>query len=347
MTGGALLLLLAAVPVSNRGISGEPPTLAPTSEISEPPAREKKLTMEETVRLQVFLDRAEFAPGKIDGRYGEFTAKALALYRQAHECEPVSDHPALAECEEDSGAPSDLSDLDLASVEPVFVLYTVTEADLQTVGILPESLDEQEKQRWLPYQDAAEAIAEKFHADVDFLAEINPAMRHGLNAGDQLLVPNVIPFDVTAVKNLKPGEDLEPGEPPAAIRVDTESNMLMVFQAGELLAAYPVSVGTGRTESPRGEWRVRGVTRMPSCRYDEAMLTRGERSENFHMLPPGPNNPLGVLWISLNRRGVGLHGTDEPEEVGHVASHGCVRLANWDIVRLARKVCDEVPVLIE
>jgi lipoprotein-anchoring transpeptidase ErfK/SrfK len=92
---------------------------------------------------------------------------------------------------------------------------------------------------------------------------------------------------------------------------------------------------------------VRGVAKMPTFRYDEKMLKEGERSDDFKMLPPGPNNPVGVIWIALNKKGIGLHGTEDPDAVGRAASHGCVRLANWDIVRLAGKVKRGVAVSIE
>jgi len=91
---------------------------------------------------------------------------------------------------------------------------------------------------------------------------------------------------------------------------------------------------------------VRGIVKMPTFRYDEQMLNRGERSRNFLILKPGPNNPVGVIWIALNKRGIGIHGTDEPDTIGKGVSHGCIRLANWDIVRLAGRVKAGVPVSV-
>jgi lipoprotein-anchoring transpeptidase ErfK/SrfK len=122
--------------------------------------------------------------------------------------------------------------------------------------------------------------------------------------------------------------------------------MLTVYESEKLLAAYPVTIGSAQTASPVGDWTVRGVAKMPNFRYDKAMLNHGKRSGNFHILPPGPNNPVGVIWIQLNKKGIGLHGTSDPDAIGRNASHGCVRLANWDIVRLAAKVKAGVPVSI-
>ena len=323
--------------------------------------------MEAATRLQVFLDRANFGPGKIDGYYGDFTRKALALYRESRgETAPP---PANAK----SDTPPDVSGLDLANVDPVFISYTVTEADLKSVGELPDEVSEKAKLKSLPYRTAAEAIAEKFHSDPDFLEELNPGKMKTLQAGDQLRVPNVEPFEVATVKELKPGSEIEPAAanaiadaepvatpknraseksaadalPPTAVKIDTQSSMLALYENEKLVAAYPVTLGSGQTESPVGEWVVRGVATMPTFRHDEKMLKEGERSDDFHMLAPGPNNPVGVVWIALNKKGIGLHGTEDPDSIGRSVSHGCVRLANWDIVRVAAKVKGGVPVSIQ
>ena len=331
--------------------------------------------IEAATRLQVFLDRAEFAPGKIDGHYGQFTVKALALYRQAHgeQTAPQPAPPPKKGKSRQETAPG-ISGLDLASVDPVFLTYTVTEADLQSIGVVPASVPEQAKKKSLPYKDAAEAIAEKFHTDVDFLAELNPGKTKAIKAGDTLSVPNVEPFDLPSVKDLKPGNEIpakaandlddeadakkgkgkqdrkekesETPAPTTAVKVDIKTNMLSVYEGDKLIAAYPVTIGSAQTVSPVGDWKVRGVAKMPNFRYDKAMLNKGERSSDFHMLPPGPNNPVGVIWIALNKKGIGLHGTNDPDSIGRSASHGCVRLANWDVVRLAGKVKTGVPVSI-
>ncbi len=356
----SLLVLLTASLVSS--LHGEAPPAG---------KRRGKEELEAATRLQVFLDRAEFAPGKIDGRYGEFTVKALALYRQAHGGGAAA-APEPAKGDPKPAVAPDVSGLDLASIEPLFLPYTVTEADLQSVGELPDSVPAQAKQKSLPYQNAVEAIAEKFHADPDFLAELNPGKTKEIKAGDTLSVPNVEPFELPAVKSLQPGnevgvtaandrEDEEDADkpkakkadktaaaatPPTAVTIDTKTNMLLVHQGEKLLAAYPVTIGSAQTESPIGDWKVRAIAKMPNFRYDKAMLNRGERSSDFHLLPPGPNNPVGVLWIALNKKGIGLHGTNDPDSIGRSASHGCVRLANWDVVRLAGKITPGVPVSI-
>ncbi len=322
-----------------------------------------KADVEAAVRLQIFLDRANFSPGKLDGHYGDFTWKALAFYRISRGEQPQQ--PPVQTGTKGNIAP-DVSGLDLASVEPVFVPYTVNDADLQSVGPSPSSVSAQAKLKFLPYHDAAEAIAEKFHSDVHFLEQLNPGKMKTIKAGDQIMVPNVEPFELASVKDIKPGSDIAPqaandvedqpdsqkgnedaskeantgqsAAPPIAVKIDTKTNMLEVHEGDKLVAAYPVTIGSAQTTSPIGEWKVRHITKMPTFRYDKEMLQHGKRSGNFYLLPPGPNNPVGVMWIALNKKGIGIHGTNEPDSIGRSASHGCIRLANWDIVRLATKM---------
>ena len=332
--------------------------------------------IEAATRLQIFLDRANFSPGALDGTYNDLTLKALALYSQSRGEEsspsatPSPSHSPPAK----SNAPPDTSGLDLDSFGSAFTTYTVTDADLQSTGTLPGSVAAQAKLKSLPYRDAAEAIAEKFHCTVHFLEQLNAGKTKTIKAGDQLKVPNVEPFELAAVKDLKPGSEIEslaandmPDDPNSSdnqsssapketlnnsqkaaisIKVDIQGNVLEVFDTDKLVAAYPVTIGSTQTASPIGEWKVRGIAKLPRFRYDKEMLQHGQRSGNFHILPPGPNSPVGVIWIALNKKGIGLHGTNEPETIGHSNSHGCIRLTNWDVVRLAQKVKPGVPVSI-
>ena len=291
----------------------------------------------------------------------------------------------------------DISDLDLKSVGEVFVNYTVADADVEAVGELPAKPEAKAKLKWLPYTSVAEAVAERFHMDVDFLEELNPGKTKNLKAGDVVRVPNVEPFDLASVKNLKPGtalnakaanfeespadEDSKPGESKGkeekgtagkggekksgekkadktadgdqdsarsqmSVVISKDENMLEVMEDGRMVAAFPVTVGSSETASPVGEWKVKGVAKLPEFRWDEKMLKEGERSNDFYLLPPGPNSPVGVIWIALNKKGVGLHGSDSPDAIGRNVSHGCIRLANWDVLKLATMVKTGVPVSI-
>jgi membrane protein len=327
--------------------------------------------IEEATRLQVFLDRANFGPGKIDGRGGEFTRKALARYRAAQGLAAGSE-AGPSRKSSDADLP-DTAGLDLASFGEVFTTYTVTADEVKTVAEIPESPAEQAKLTWLGYRTVGEGIAEKFHCDIDFLKELNPeASLDTLKEGDQLKVPNVEPFELAGVKDLKPGaeaaspandqadageasgeaatEDAKSGAAAGAkftVHISTKENMLEVRDGEKVRAAFPITAGSNETASPVGDWKIKGVAKLPTFRYDKKMLKEGERSSDFHMLPAGPNSPVGVMWIALNKKGIGLHGTDDPDTIGRAASHGCIRLANWDIVKLAALVKGGVAVTIE
>src|SRR5438094_4429546 len=316
--------------------------------------RPTKAQIEAATRLQVFLDRANFGPGRVDGRYNDLTWKAVALYRESEgkqlQAPPSQSGPH-------ANVPPDVNGLDFGSVEPVFVPYTVTEADLQSVGRLPGDVAAKAKLKFLPYRDPADAIAEKFHSDIHFLEQLNAGKLKGLKAGDQLKVPNVEPFELASVKAILPGSETAaqaanevedqpettastPGESGAtrnvSIKVDTKTNMLGVFEAEKLIAAYPVTIGSAHTASPIGDWKVRGIAKLPRFRYDKKMLEHGERSGNFYMLPPEPRNPVGVMWIALHKRGIGSHGTHHPGSNGHAMRDGYIPLADWDVSRRAQ-----------
>jgi len=326
--------------------------------------------LEQQTRLQIFLDQNNFGPGKIDGQDGEFTKKALEWYRAAHPDTGVSQTPQKTA---DTKAPSDTTGLDLSAINPVFITYQVTKEDLANVGNLPSDHAAEAKLHSMPYRTAFEAIAEKFHSDPKFLQKLNPQIKgDALKEGDSLKVPNVKPFEVAQVKQIKPGEAIEPtetvddatekatprkkGSVAARAAEETDSisldirvkdKMLVVMDGQKVTAAFPVTPGSTAIPSPIGQWKIERVAKMPNFRWDEKMLMHGERSSHFHLLPPGPNNPVGVMWIALNKKGIGIHGTDDPDSIGRAASHGCIRLANWDVVKLAKLVKPGVPVTIE
>jgi lipoprotein-anchoring transpeptidase ErfK/SrfK len=322
--------------------------------------------VEEATRLQIFLDNSNFGPGKIDGRDGEFTRKAVALYKRSQ--------GQADSARQDPKAPIDTTGLDLSGVDPVFASYVVTKEDVEKAGKLPDEPAAQAEMKWLPYRSVAEAVAEKFHCDVDFLKELNPTIAGELKEGDQLAVPNVKPFELGAVKAIKPGSKMlgefvnaedtdaegaihgqegadkvadKEASPTLSVYISTKEKMLEVHAGGQLVAAFPVTVGSQHTESPVGRWTVKGVAKLPNFRYDLKMLKDGERGSTFHTLPPGPNNPAGVIWIELNKKGIGIHGASDPDLIGRNASHGCIRLANWDVAKVAEMIQAGVPVVVE
>jgi lipoprotein-anchoring transpeptidase ErfK/SrfK len=308
-------------------------------------SKEYPKQVEQATRLQVFLDNSNFGPGKIDGKGGEFTKKAAVLFKRSQGL------PDLATL--DTKTPIDAIGLDLSDTDPVFTTYIVTKEDVESVGDVPSDPVAQAKLKRLPYRSIAEAIAEKFHCDLDFLKELNPGTAERLKEGDQVTVPNVKPFELSAIPDsqegvgggkelegecitdqTKNGELAKNEEPPLSVYVSTKEEILEVYAGGKRIAAFPVTVGSAETVSPIGRWTVKAISKLPNFRYDLKMLQEGKRSSNFHVLPPGANNPAGVVWIALNKEGIGIHGTNDPDSIGRSASHGCIRLPigmpqNW------------------
>jgi lipoprotein-anchoring transpeptidase ErfK/SrfK len=277
--------------------------------------------VESMLRLQVFLDRAGYGPGKIDGKDGQFTRTAREIYERVHG--PVPEQELKA----DAAAGTEGSQ--------ALTKYVVTKADAALVGELPEKPEDQAGREWLPYASLVEAVAEKFHCDEKFFRQLNGGKAEALKEGDEVLVPKVEPFDVNAVKTVAPGHAMPQGEVKTLVKILSSNNMLEVVQGDKIAAAFPVTIGSTETGTPTGTWTIKGMERFPKFRRDEKMLKEGERSGKFLMIPPGPNNDVGVIWIELDRKGLGIHGTKLPASIGRSESHGCIRLANWDVLRLA------------
>jgi lipoprotein-anchoring transpeptidase ErfK/SrfK len=192
-----------------------------------------------------------------------------------------------------------------------------------------------------------EFLTERFHCAPEFLAKINKGLKlDNLKPGDTVRVPNVEPFKIEEL----PGEGLLPEIPEylgRVITINRAEKMLDLMEGDRLLASVPITPGGGQLQTPVGNWRILGIATAPTFRWDKSVLETGKRSENFYMLPPGPNNPVGVLWCGLNKPGIGIHGTNSPQTIGRAASHGCMRVANWDIVRLSAMITKGMTVVIK
>jgi lipoprotein-anchoring transpeptidase ErfK/SrfK len=283
------------------------------------------------VRLQVFLDRALFSPARIDGRGGELTRRALNAYRRSQNLEPLAQEK------------EHLVDPD----SPLYGEYTIREEDLRWVGNVPPTQSLQSRQRALPYTSLAEFVSERFHCTEELLAQLNPDLKLAtLKAGDHLRVPDVEPF---CLEQVIPTAALPDDETLRArsIRISLKDRLLELSEEGRLLAAFPIAVGSPALPTPKGNWRIYGISLMPVFRWDQGVLQRGVRTNQFFMLPPGPNNPVGVAWCALNRPGIGIHGTNAPESIGGAVSHGCMRVANWDVIRLTKLISPGISVVIE
>jgi lipoprotein-anchoring transpeptidase ErfK/SrfK len=274
--------------------------------------------VESVLRLQAYLDRQGFGPGKVDGKLGEFTRKAVDCYNTTIGL-PPGDYSAVMRASERLDA---------------FVIHTVTESDLAWVDPkLPLKPAEQTKATLLRYRSLAEFAAERYHTDENWLRRANPELDlDGLAAGAAIRVPNVVPFAIESLP--RPHQwTSDPAFAKRAAVVDTGYRFVCIYEENRMIAAFPITPGEEKFIR-RGTWEVVIMQAWPPFRWDKSMLQTGRRSDNFHMLPPGPNSPVGVLWAGLNRPGIGLHGTSTPETIGRARSAGCVRLANWDAARL-------------
>jgi len=272
-----------------------------------------------STRLQIFLDNSDFGPGKIDGKMGEFFRKALVSYKHAQKMR-------------ETGA---VDQWLLDQVPIPFTTYTIKGDDLAYVGDLPADHESQAKLKFLPYTSLLEFVSERYHSAEDYIRKINHDRDldcDHLEPGDELKVPNVLPFEIEKIKEAQLKEN--PAFKTRKVYVDTKERLLEVFDNEQLVCVFPVTPGSKTLPAPVGTWKIVGITSYPWFRYDEGMLNYGVRTEQFYNLPPGPNNLVGVVWAGLNRPGIGLHGTNNPETIGRAASHGCVRLANWDAVRV-------------
>ena len=185
---------------------------------------------------------------------------------------------------------------------------------------VPKSFEEQSRLDALGYTSVIELLGEKFHVSEALLKRLNPGVDFG-RAGQEIVVPNV------ARKNSAKASRIE---------VDGSSQEVRALAGdGRLIAIYPATVGSSDRPTPVGEFRITTIARNPVYHYDPALNFKGVDAKEKLDIPPGPNNPVGIVWIGLNREGYGIHGTPDPAAVSKTASHGCIRLTNWDARELA------------
>jgi lipoprotein-anchoring transpeptidase ErfK/SrfK len=290
------------------------------------PAKESP-SQNSTLAMQIFLDSKGFGPGVVDGRPGEFTTKAMSLYQQSRGL-PAESRPEI-------------------ETRGDYATYAVTDKDLGALGTAASGPEEQSRREKLSYTSLSELLSERYHTTQKFLRDLNPGTDlNSLAAGAPVTVPDIgRPFRFDAFPSTYPA----PSEATAANRrviVDLRQKFLQILENGRIIAGFPITPGSSAHPAPAGEWRIVGAVPWPWYRHDEGVLSRGERTEDFLNLPPGPNSPVGILWAGLNRPGVGIHGTPVPDTIGRAGSHGCIRLSNWDAATFHTLVSKGTPVTI-
>ncbi|ESR25973.1 L,D-transpeptidase family protein [Lutibaculum baratangense] len=265
------------------------------------------------MKLQILLDRAHASPGVIDGYGGENTAKALRVF------EELNGFPV------DGVLDPDTWEALSSDASPTTQIYEITGEDLEhPFEPLPEDYAELAALDRLGWESPTEMLSERFHMDVDLLKALNPGAAFD-RAGERILVADPA------------------GAPPAdrVVRIvaDRSAAKLSAFDAdGNLVVAYPATIGSRDTPSPSGTFEVTAIAPDPVYYYrPDENFQQGDNDEPLE-LPPGPNNPVGTRWIDLSKDTYGIHGTAEPAEIDKTFSHGCVRLTNWDVEELAELV---------
>lgn len=273
-------------------------------------------------KLQILLDRAQFSPGQIDGKLGENARKALKAFAEQN---GMSFDKIVA--------PELWDKLNAASEGPVLADYKIADADVKGPFLerLPAKLDDMKSLEALRYTSPLEGLAEKFHMSEELLKALNPGKAFD-KSGETITVANV-----PARREL-----------PRIVRIEIDKThaALKAFEgSGRLVAFYPASIGSPDRPTPTGTLKVTGTNEQPTYHYNPAYKFKNVKSRKPFDIKPGPNNPVGAYWIGLSAQGYGIHGTAEPDRVGKSASHGCVRLTNWDARVLGENVKRGTPVV--
>ncbi|GGZ12114.1 L,D-transpeptidase family protein [Novosphingobium colocasiae] len=314
------------------------------------------------MQMQVVLDRLGFTPGVIDGAEGLSTRNAIAGFQEAHDLDVTGK----------------IDDATLAALRPwanIPATRVVTiPADFAAgpFAPTPPKPEDQAKLPALAYQSLDEKLAERFHTTVAVLRTLNPQpgarpapplppgvsedARSTFRAGQQIRVPNV-GHDRTDAARVNDAAWLgtlrmlgvSTDQPEAdKIVVSKSKGTLKAFdKQGKLVAMYTATMGSRHDPLPLGEWKVNGLARNPDFVYNPKLFWDVSDDKQKLHLPPGPNGPVGVAWIDLSKEHYGIHGTPEPATIGRAESHGCVRLTNWDVARLAQMVHPGTQVLFE
>ena len=288
------------------------------------------------LRAQVLLDRLGFSPGVIDGEEGQSYGAALRAFQTAHGLDESGalDQATLAAMQEWRAIPATR----LVTIPAAF-------AKGPFYPDMPDGAAEQAKLPTLGYSNLMEALAERFHSTPEALVALNsPDTKIG--AGKVIRVPNIADVAPLGGDDQRDWSEtlqklgVAAKQPEASkLVVDKSEGVLKAYAAdGKLIAQFPATMGSSHDPLPIGNWKIQGVSHNPDFHYNPKLFWDVSDDKQAQLLPPGPNGPVGVVWIDLSKPHYGIHGTGAPATIGRAESHGCVRLTNWDAARLGQMV---------
>lgn len=340
-----------------------------------------------TMQAQVILDRLGFSPGVIDGKTGISTENALSAFQEANELEvtgkldtatkeamtrwqdiaatrvvTIPEDFAVGRFEELPDDPAEQAKLTKMGYESLDEkLAERFHTTVETLKMLnpdgkPATSEAAPTDGASPSSTASATASPTPNPSTSDSETGTPGPQSTFAAGQQIRVPNIGAdfIDASAdvetdwrdtLRTLGVGTD----QPEAAkIVADKSDSTLKAYDAeGKLIAAFTITSGSSHDPLPIGEWKITGVAHNPPFSYDPSLFWDVPDSEEPQQLPPGPNGPVGVVWIDLSKEHYGIHGTPSPETIGRAQSHGCVRLTNWDAARLAEMVSQSTQVVFE
>ena len=326
---------ISTAPLENasRGVSNRPAGLS----VSNAPATVPVLVVPEDVlstipdrpptnilEAQIVLTGLGISSGSVDGVGGYQTMQALRAFQNSRGLD-------------ETGRLDPDTQEQLRIVRPLFRRLVLKPEDFQGLAPVPDTWLGKSKAPQLGFESILESVAERSHSSPALLRKLNPGVDWStLQSGQELIVPNTL---------------YPPARRAALARISLEHRHLRVFDAdGDLLAHFPCSIGKIAERRPVGELQVASVVKNPNYTFNPAVFPESEEGRKLGrrlVLPPGPNNPVGVAWIGLSRAGYGIHGTPLPEMVGRTESHGCFRLANWNADYLRRMAWVGMPIWVE